>query len=68
MTMPDSWLRNDGMSIYEIAELLGVTPRRVQQLEARALEKIQQNPRLLRRLFEFVDVEPGIRPKEGAHR
>ena len=68
MTMPDSWLRNDGMSIYEIAELLGVTPRRVQQLEARALEKIQQNPRLLRRLFEFVDFEPGIRPKEGAHR
>ena len=68
MTMPDSWLRSDGMSIYEIAEQLGVTPRAVQKVEANALKKLRANPRLLRRLFEFVDFEPGIRPKEGAHR
>ena len=68
MTMPDSWLRNDGMSIYEIAEQLGVTPRAVQKVEANALKNLRANPWLLRRLFEFVDFEPGIRPKEGAHR
>ena len=68
MTTPDTWLRSDGMSTREIARALRISPMRVRQLEARALEKIQQNTRLLRRLFEFVDFEPGIRPKEGAHR
>jgi hypothetical protein len=49
---PDSWLRNDGMSIYEIAKLLGITPRRVQQIEASALRKLRRfHPRLLRQFI-----------------
>lgn len=52
---PDSWLRNDGMSIYQIAKLLGITPRRVQQIEASALAKLRRRPRLLREFLGLND-------------
>ena len=68
MTTARSWLYHDGMTIREVARQLRISPMRVRQLETRALEKIQQNPRLLRRLFEFVDFDTTTRPKEGPHR
>jgi hypothetical protein len=39
---PDSWLRNDGMSIYQIARLLGISPARVRQIEMQALRKLER--------------------------
>ncbi len=57
------------MSIREVARALGITPMRVQQLEAAALKKLRRDPGLL---FEFVrgSFEPRHLPgaKEGADR
>lgn len=55
MTTRDSWLRNDGLSIYEIAKLLGVTPRAVQKVEANALAKLRRHPRALREFLGIND-------------
>lgn len=64
MTTTESWLRNEGMTIRQIARELRISPMRVRQLEARALEKIEKNPGLL---LEFLDFET-TRATEGPHR
>jgi DNA-directed RNA polymerase sigma subunit (sigma70/sigma32) len=64
MTTTESWLRNEGMTIRQIARELRISPMRVRQLEARALEKIHENPGLL---LEFLDFET-TRATEGPHR
>jgi DNA-directed RNA polymerase sigma subunit (sigma70/sigma32) len=64
MTVADSWLRNEGMTIRQIARALRISSARVKQLEQRALEKIRDNPGLLRELVDFAPT----RPMEGPHR
>lgn len=64
MTVADSWLRNEGMTIRQIARALRISSARVKQLERRALEKIRDNPGLLRELVDFATT----RPMEGPHR
>lgn len=68
MSTAHDWLRRDGMTVREVARELGISSRRVQELENNALTKIRRNPRLLRRLFQFVDFEPGERPPERTQR
>jgi DNA-directed RNA polymerase sigma subunit (sigma70/sigma32) len=67
MSTAHDWLRRDGMTVREIARALGISSRRVQELENNALRKIRRNPRLLRRLFQFVDFDCS-EPPEGATR
>lgn len=64
MTVADSWLRNEGMTIRQIARALRISSARVKQLEKRALEKVRDNPGLL---LEFLDFQT-TRPEEGPHR
>ncbi len=55
MSSAHTWLRGDGMSIREVADALGVTPGRVQQLERSALKKLRRSGVLYlyaRQLFE----------------
>jgi DNA-directed RNA polymerase sigma subunit (sigma70/sigma32) len=61
------WLRRDGMTVREIARALGISSRRVQELEHNALMKIRHNPHLARQLFQFVDFDCS-EPPEGATR
>jgi DNA-directed RNA polymerase sigma subunit (sigma70/sigma32) len=64
------WLRRDGMTVRQIAAELRISPNRVKQLEHRAIQKIRENPWLLRRLFPFVDFDCDLlpQPQERAHR
>jgi DNA-directed RNA polymerase sigma subunit (sigma70/sigma32) len=62
------WLRRDGMTVREIARALRISSNRVRQLEQSALEKLRQNPRIARQLFQFVDFDSDVRPPEGATR
>jgi DNA-directed RNA polymerase sigma subunit (sigma70/sigma32) len=62
------WLRHDGMTVREVAAALRISTNRVKQLEHRAIEKVRENPWLLRRLFEFVDFDSEIRPPERTPR
>ena len=68
MSTAHDWLRRDGMTVREIAKALHISTNRVKQLEHSALEKLRQNPWIVRKLFQFVDFEPGERPPEGATR
>lgn len=55
MSTADDWLRHDGMSVREIARALGISTRRVQELEHRALAKLRRSGILhqyARELFE----------------
>lgn len=65
MTTMDTRLRCEGMTIRQIARVLGVSPARVRQLEAQALRKLAANPG---RLEEFIDFLTTYRAKEGSHR
>lgn len=51
MSSEHSWLRDDGMTIREVARELGITPMRVAEIEANALRKLRRYPGLL---FQFV--------------
>lgn len=64
MTVADSWLRNEGMTIRQIARALRISSARVKQLEKRALEKVRDNPGLL---LEFLDFQT-TRATEGSDR
>lgn len=68
MSTAHDWLRHDGMTVREIAKALKISTNRVKQLEHSALEKLRANPWIARKLFQFVDFEPGERPPEGANR
>ena len=67
MTTRDTRLRTDGMTIRQVARELGISPMRVKQIEARAIEKIASVPWMRRRLAEFVDFET-YRAEEGSHK
>jgi RNA polymerase primary sigma factor len=41
-------------TLVEVAERLGVTPERIRQIEGDALRRLRRNPRILRRLADFV--------------
>lgn len=67
MSTSHDWLRRDGMTVREIAQALRISPMRVRQLEARALEKLRASGILhqyARELFAVGDVGA----EEGAHR
>jgi DNA-binding CsgD family transcriptional regulator len=67
MSSAHTWLRGDGMSIREVADALGISPMRVQQLERSAIKKLRRSGVLYlyaRQLFE-PDVTSA---KEGAER
>ena len=70
MSSAHTWLRGEGMSIREVADAMGITPMRVQQLETSAINKLRRNPWAARRLFQFVQgsFEPVHQPRarEGA--
>ena len=68
MSTAHDWLRRDGMTVREIANALHISTNRVKQLEHSALEKLRANPWIARKLFQFVDFEPGERPPEGGTR
>ncbi len=65
MSTAHDWLRRDGMTVRQIARALSISPMRVRQLEARAIEKIRENPGLL---AEFIDFPSDHGAEEGAHR
>lgn len=65
MSTAHDWLRRDGMTVREIAAALKISTNRVKQLEHSALAKLRQNPWIARKLFQFVDFEPGEQPPEG---
>lgn len=55
MSSAHTWLRGDGMSIREVADALGISPMRVQQLERSAIKKLRRSGVLYlyaRQLFE----------------
>jgi DNA-directed RNA polymerase sigma subunit (sigma70/sigma32) len=66
MSTAHDWLRRDGMTVREIARALRISPMRVRQLEQRALEKLRENPGLLRQYAREL-FEPGDGAKENAH-
>lgn len=67
MSSAHTWLRGSGMSIREVADALGVSPMRVQQLERSALKKLRQSGILYQYARELF--EPGEAcAKEGAKR
>lgn len=68
MSTAHDWLRRDGMTVREIAKALKISTNRVKQLEHRAIAKVRQNPRLLRRLFEFVDFDCDVQPPQRSPR
>jgi RNA polymerase primary sigma factor len=41
-------------TLVEVADRLGVTPERIRQIEGDALRRLRKNPRVLRRLADFV--------------
>jgi len=41
-------------TLVEVADRLGVTPERIRQIEGDALRRLRKNPRLLKRLADFV--------------
>ena len=65
MTTMDTRLRGEGMTIRQIARVLGISSARVRQLEAQALQKLAANPGLLE---QFIDFATTYRAKEGSHR
>lgn len=65
MTTAATRLRGEGMTIREIARVLGVSTARVRQLEAQALQKLAANPGLLE---QFIDFATTYRAKEGSQR
>ena len=67
MSADHTWLREEGMTIREVARALHITPARVQQLEAQALKKLRRYPGLL---FEFVrgSFEPVYQPRARRRR
>lgn len=65
MSTAHDWLRRDGMTVREVADKLQISTNRVKQLEHSALEKLRQCPWIARKLFQFVDFEPGEHPPEA---
>ncbi len=53
------------MTVRQVAAALRISTNRVKQLEHSALEKLRANPWIARKLFQFVDFEPGERPPEA---
>lgn len=66
MSTSHDWLRRDGMTVREIARALRISPMRVRQLEANALEKLRASGILFQYARELF--EPGEGAKEGAER
>lgn len=66
MSTAHDWLRRDGMTVREIARALRISPMRVRQLEANALEKLRASGILFQYARELF--EPGEGAKEGAER
>lgn len=52
-------------SLQEIADELGVTPSRVQQILRSAINKIQSDPRMLESLREYMQWSRERRQAEG---
>jgi DNA-directed RNA polymerase specialized sigma subunit len=47
----------DGISVQEIARILGITPVEVHQIEKRALKKLKRPTPALRKLHDSLDYE-----------
>lgn len=63
MSTTHDWLRHDGMTVREVAKALRISPMRVRQLEARALEKLKASGILYEYALGLFDV--GSHPEEA---
>lgn len=66
MSTAHDWLRRDGMTVREVAKAMRISPMRVRQLEARALEKLRASGILYDYARDLFAVGDGA--TEGANR